>query len=137
MDIKDNPAEIADKTNHIKTEIYELWLKNGIIYGRYLKETVVDLEISKQILRDRTILSKGKAYPLLGFASKVKYWTKEAKEFHSGEEYSRLLKAVALIFPSGIFSVLYNFYVRFYISKFPIRSFTNEKEALKWLEKYK
>lgn len=137
MDIKEVSGEIADKKNHIKTDIYDLWLKNGIIYGSYSKGTVVDLQISKQVLRDRNVLSKGKAYPILGYASNVKYWTKEAKEFHSSEEYARLVKAVALIFPSGIVSVLYNFYVRFYKSKFPIRSFSNEQEALKWLEKYK
>lgn len=135
--MKDYSPEVADVEKRIKTALYELWLQDGIIYGSYPIGTIVDLELSKKVLKDRTKLSDGKAYPILGYGANVKYWTKEAKEFHSSEEYSRLIKAVALVYDSPIISIIITFYYRFYKSAFPIKSFSNEKQALKWLEQFK
>lgn len=122
---------------YIRTAEHEMYIKDGIIYAAYVKNIIVDLEVSKRILEQRNKISEGRAYPILGNAKMVKYWTKEARDFHSSEEYGKLAKAVGLVFDSPVLSIFLNFYIRFHKTRFPIKAFTNEEEAVLWLEKFK
>lgn len=128
---------MIERKHYLLNDLYEIWIHDEILYIRYLYPMVVDLELSKKMLSDRTKVAEDKAYPILGDGEVVKYWTKEAKEFHSSYEYSRLVKAFALTVRSPVISIFFNFYNRFYKGAFALEFFQNEYDALKWLEKYK
>jgi len=107
------------------------------IYIGTIKYPVVDLEISKNISEKRLKIQKGIPSPILSNIKSVKTVTKEARDFMASESGCEGVIAAAVLIDSTIGSMIGNFFIRISKPLRPTRIFTNEKDAIKWLEQYK
>ena len=76
-------------------------------------------------------------YPLLIKDSGVVSMDKSARDYFSSDEGTKNVLAGALMLDSGFSRILGNFFLKVTKPKIPARIFTDEKEALEWLERYK
>lgn len=125
------------KENHIVTDIYEVWMQDGIICTKYTEPVVVDYELSSKVLEVRNILCDGRPYPILADSRKVKYYTKEARAHHATEEYSKYIKAAGIVINSHALAIIYNFFIKFNGPKYPVKAFSKKRDAIIWLSKFK
>lgn len=79
----------------------------------------------------------GQKYPLLVDSRLVKSMTKDARNYLSINNRSTNINSFAVIVGSSLSSIIVNFFFRLQKPSVPAKLFTNEKEALSWLEKHK
>jgi hypothetical protein len=60
-----------------------------------------------------------------------------AREYYAGTELAAVVSAAALLISSPVGRVIGTFFLRIAHSATPIRLFTNEQEALAWLEQFR
>jgi hypothetical protein len=112
-----------------------LWLEDGIVYGVYKKDCIIDLPAAKEIVRLRESISRGKAFPVLVDARNIGNGTKEAREYFASEEACREIKKAALIIDSNFSKFLVNLFLKVNKPKTPTKIFTDKTSAEKWIKK--
>jgi hypothetical protein len=114
-------------------------MKSGILYGPYPDGIELDLEFVQQIVVDRLEFLNGKVVPGIVDTSGVKSATKDARDYFAKPESSKGLSAIAILSKSMLSTFLCNFFIKVSLIKapIPVKQFTDEKEALIWLEKFK
>lgn len=123
--------------NTFANKYFKVKLEDDLLYFTYFDDVIVDLEAAKIILRDRLAFQKGRAYPALVDVRKVKYWTKEAREYQSTEQNHEGIKAFAMHIDSHIQKTVIKFYLFFNKPKTPTDCFLDREKALEWLRKYR
>ena len=66
-------------------------------------------------------------------ARKTHHVTREARAFLAGEETARVQAACALWVSSPVSTLIANFFMGFNRPRYPVRIFSSEADALKWL----
>ncbi|HYG37372.1 MAG TPA: hypothetical protein VD908_02080 [Cytophagales bacterium] len=125
------------RERYIKNEYIEMWIEDGVLFGRYFERAIIDIDSAIKVFEDREKISEGKSYPILADGRGVKYWTKAARDFQNGEKNCRLMKAGAGIIPGPIIGIIANFYLKIQKPIIPTRFFTSVEDGLKWLEQFK
>lgn len=120
----------------VENQYIKMWIENGILYGVY-KDVVIDMDAARAVLKDRLELIRGKSYPCFVDGRRVKYWTRESREFQAGELNNEGIKAAALLIDSHALKIVVNFYLFLNKPNVPQNLFTNWDEAYKWIEKFK
>jgi hypothetical protein len=118
----------------IENEFAKLWFEDGVVYGTYKPNVVIDLAAAKKIVIDRIALYKGTDYPTLSYIDGLSSVTKEARDYFSKDDGIKHMKRLALITTSPISRVVGNFWLQISRPTVPTRLFANEEEALKWLK---
>ena len=113
--------------------------ENGILYGKYNKSLVIDLEVAKTVIEYRKKLTNYKNAPILVDARDVNEITSEARKLFSSTEGYELLNAAGILVDSKFQTFVANFLLKVNFKKtpIPIKLFTNESDAIIWLEEYK
>jgi hypothetical protein len=121
-----------------ENEFVRFEVNDGILKGTF-KEGLVSLEIAKKIVAERLNFSNGKSYPLLITDVGLKSIKGEAREYLSTDEAIKGLKASAMVANNMFAKHLANFFVKISVikPKIPTKIFSNEKDALIWLEQFK
>lgn len=120
----------------IETKYAYFHITNGILHCTYKKMDEVNLEIAKIGAKVRIEYSNNVSYPCLFDIRLLGSMTKEARDYLA-DKGNELVIASALLVESTIIRVIANFFITVNKPKNPTRIFTNENEAIKWLEKYK
>lgn len=111
------------------------WIKDGIIYAVFkIKE--VDLEAAIACVKMRLDTSQGVSYPSFIDVRAVKSISKEARDYFASDEGSKDLVASAFLIDSVIGKFTGNFFLQINKPKIPLKLFTTESEALKWLQQF-
>lgn len=124
--------------NKEETEFSSIYfsIKNGILYSTY-KEGTIDITKAKEIVKDRQDYTEGKSYPTLVITTNKLEIDKEARAYFKTKESGSGLKAVAMISTNSYSLIIMNFMLRLYTpAKMPIKLFTDEDKAIKWLTPY-
>ena len=89
-------------------------------------------------MEDRLILLDGKNYPVLVMDSGIQGMDKGARDFLASEYSLTGLSAAAIMVTSEFSKFIANFFmkVNFISPIIPVRLFTNEKNALQWLDNF-
>lgn len=120
-------------------EYSKIEIIDGIVHGTFLVEKI-NLEIVKNVVRERIKICGGVARPILIDMTRVKTASKEARDFLGSEEGSELLLASALVVETPLSSFLANFFTRINIIKplIPLRVFPSrdKSKAITWLREY-
>lgn len=115
----------------------DIFVQDGILYGKGGNAPfVLDLQMAKQILDQRLLVSQGNSYPILIDYTKIQYATKEARLFFAGKEGEQGVIAVAFITPNIISRVLVNSYLVMHRPNIPTKLFLDEASAVRWLKQY-
>ena len=118
----------------VKGEIADYKYEDGILYSysKNPKRTVKN--ISENIALVRSITGNKKV-PLLIYLSDSPVPDKETRRF-STEQLPDVYTAMAMVSKPGLSRLIMNILFRFKPPPIPMKSFTNDKDALEWLKQY-
>lgn len=127
-------------SSEIKTELrsYITWMgEDGI--ARSVVKSNAEITLDDAIANSKAVndLFKEKKFPLLVNSTKIKSMSREARRYLAITDRSTHITAFAVVADSFLSMIIVNFFFKFNKTGVPARMFTNEENALKWLEKYK
>ena len=117
-----------------KTRNAEIWLDNkGICHQVYLPDSFLTIEDSKKELQIFSELSSGKKLPVLIDLNGLNSIPRECRTYYASDKTAAILSAVALLVGTHKSRVIGNFFIGLNKSLMPVKLFTSEDKALKWL----
>jgi hypothetical protein len=111
------------------------WVEDNIMFAEFKTKTL-DFDAAKASVAVRVSSLKDKHFPTFIDARKVQSITKEARDYFASEEGSQNIIASALLIDSVVGKFMGNFFLQISKPKIPLRLFTNEAEALRWLKQF-
>lgn len=115
----------------------EIWLEDGIIYNTYKPNLVINLEIAKFMVKERLKISDGIARPLFADINNLISIDLEAREYLSGGDAIKFVKAGAIYCKNPIAKFAGKLFIDVNQPQAPTQIFTNKEEAIEWLKKFK
>jgi hypothetical protein len=110
--------------------------KDNITHIHYLVNEMT-LEISKEILHFTRLHSPWQLSPIYLTGGDFMNQDKESREFNASEEVTQFCSAIAFLSDSLGKKLLANFFISMNRDKVPMKFFTSDEEAFKWLSQYK
>jgi hypothetical protein len=118
----------------IETRTEELTLgDDGILRCRIKPTDLHTLEDAVENVRARLGLIGEARVPTLLDARATGAITRQAREHYTGPETARMTLGMAMLVGSPIGRIIGNFLIQVNRPRFPIRLFSDESEALRWL----
>lgn len=122
-----------------RTTVSEIWLEeDGIIRWKYdagvevtRKEALEEVEAMDRFFAEGGVVKRATLIDI----SSIKSVSKEARKLFSSEENSEKSLGVAILTGSLVSQVIGNFFVGLDRPPHPIRLFSAEEKALRWLKK--
>ncbi len=108
---------------------------DGVMHIHYLTEDL-NLEKSKEVLDFTRTHSPWQLAPLLISGGDFMSDNKESKSFNSSPEVLQYCSAIAFLSDSIAKKLLANFFITLNKGKIPMRFFSTEADALKWLSAF-
>lgn len=96
-------------------------------------ETLADAQASVRAVLD---VGAGHRPPLLVDMRGIKTQTREARQYYTGPQAERATRAAALLVQSRLSAVIATFFIGMNRMSVPLRIFTDENEALTWLQSF-
>lgn len=127
----------SDKAGVFENDFMRLEWRNGIIIGTY-KQGPVTLDMAKKIVINRLNFTGDRKVPLLINDIGLKGIERDAREYLSTDYALQGMSAGALVTSSVFGAYLANFFLKISLNKpkIPVRIFSNEEDAIKWLSNY-
>jgi len=119
----------------IKGEIADYYYSpEGILYSysKSPKRTVQNISENIALVKH---ITGGKKVPLLIYLSNSPVPDKEARKF-SAEQLPNVYTAMAMVSKGGLAQLIMNILFKFKTPPIPMKSFADDKEARKWLQKF-
>ena len=115
-----------------------IYKKEGIVYGIYTKDAVVDEALLRFAIARRIETCEGIPRPILIDGRDAKYWTWESRKIGFLPDANKDVKAYAFLLNSSIITTIVKWTFKMFPTPgIPRKIFTNEEEAIKWLEQYR
>lgn len=120
----------------IENEDYKLWIDSGLLFSVFKKPMDMTLEIAKGAIELRHSISNNQHQYWCMDLRNLKDTSDEAKNYidEYGEEF---LYACAMIVNSHLMKFLVNVFNRMKKRKIPVKIFSSETAAVKWLNEMK
>jgi hypothetical protein len=119
-----------------ENDYVSIWIEDDILFSNYKKQLVIDIDIAKQIVKDRIEFTGGKAYFILIDFTHLKSITKEARDYmNSGEGGLQGLLGGAFLSNNVVGTLFVNLYFKVSHPPIPSKFFTSKSEAIDWLKK--
>ncbi|MDP3145434.1 MAG: hypothetical protein Q8N66_08535 [Bacteroidota bacterium] len=116
---------------------YSLKLRrDGIMHLHFILAGKIDIEKYKEIINNVGEILEYKKAPFLISTEPFEIINDEIRDFVATEEGAPYSVADAILSDGIGFTLLANFYIRMKKPLRPTKLFTNEAEALKWLNKF-
>jgi len=111
-----------------------IWIEDNVMYFQYLSVRI-NLEEAVQCMKDRLSILDGKEYLLLINSRNVKKFDHDARRRMEHDDARKGIIKTAIVVNSKVQEVMANFFLYINKPKVPLRIFTKEDEALRWLKK--
>ncbi|MBD3638230.1 MAG: hypothetical protein HUJ25_12830 [Crocinitomicaceae bacterium] len=117
----------------------DFYIENGIVFGKYKEGIIIDLEVAKEVVETRKVISEYKNRPIFVDARGVNKMTKEARNYFGSKEGAEYISAAAIFTDSMLTSFMANFLIRVNLKEqyTIVRAFNNREKAIEWLSQYK
>lgn len=121
-----------------KTPLAEFEIKNGIVYSKFVVVSAT-LERAQEHVRiiKETLAPMAPFLAITDISNSDRNATKEVRDCLNDKEMERLNKATALIANSMLTRMAGNLFIRFSSVAVPVAFFSNEADALKWIEEHR
>jgi hypothetical protein len=114
----------------------KMWIEDGVFRVKLFCERF-DLSVAKTGVGVRLTMSSEASYPLLSDTRKVRHFDKDARAFLARPDNMAGISAGAFLVNNQLQKVLANFFIQINKPPTPSRVFTDEVEALSWLQQFK
>ena len=118
-------------------EFFELWIENGIIFEVFKKNTILNLEISHQVVTERLKISNHRPMPIFIDLINVYYTDTKARKYMASKEAVQYITAGAFLIDNEIMKLAGNIFIKIDKPYAPAKLFTDKDKALEWLQTYK
>jgi hypothetical protein len=125
------------KEQHIERDFFELWIENGIIFQTFKKDTVLNLDVSQQVVAERLKLSNHKPMPIFVDLVNVFYTDTKARKYMASKEAVEYITAGAFLVDNEIMKLAGNIFIKIDKPYAPAKLFTDRDKAIEWLQAYK
>ncbi len=115
---------------------FDAFFEDDIIHVTFISEHYTE-EMIDEAIKQRLEMTKDRIYPMFADISRVKSFTREARQRLAQKDAGLGTKAVAILTNSKAQEVLYNFFNTIYKAPAPAKMFTNKEKALEWLQQFK
>lgn len=116
-------------------DFVEVYLEDGIIHViYYVPNTHLTLEMAQRGVEERLRLSNGRTLPLFADIRNIKKVEKEARQFLSSKEGTKLLSAGAFLVGGAVDKLLDHAFLFINKPLVPSKLFTNQTRAIEWLK---
>ena len=112
-------------------------LHGDLMIGAYKKDLKINLDMAREIVKIRQELANYTPVVALIYNQGVVKMDKKAREFFASDDGVKGIIAAAIVVGSPFTTFLANFFVSVNKPKMPVRVFSSEADALKWLQKYR
>lgn len=119
-----------------ENEWAEFWIEKEILFFVYKDGVSIDRSIAVKVLKDRLALQEGRPFLIFCDARGVKKIDRAARDYYALEG-SVLTIAVALLVSEPLTHALSGFYIKTSRPPIPTGMFTDEEEALAFLDVHK
>lgn len=117
----------------IDNEYATIESRGNVIIGT-IKVDLMDINVIKDIVELRLKVTEDfKPYPFLVNIRDVKNSTKEVRDFLASKKAAERVTVTALLIDSMVSAAIGNFFMRISKPPVPTKIFTDEGEAIKWL----
>lgn len=106
---------------------------DGILRCKVKPTDVHTLEDAVENVRASATLAGGVRVPALLDARAARGITRQAREYYTGPENAKVVLGTAMLINSSVGRIIGNFMIQVNRPAFPIRLFSDEAEALRWL----
>jgi hypothetical protein len=124
-------------SNNIKpyeTDYSTMWFdEEGIFHSVTKKERVVDIDVLKSTFEYISKNKKSEKICWIGDVSNASPVEKEARAY-AAQETPKFIKALAVITNSSMSKMMADLFLLVYKPSFPIKLFTDQEEATKWIK---
>jgi len=110
--------------------------EDGIVRVKMFSDTRESLADAKENIAALAKLCEGRKCPVMIDLAGSRSISQDARRYYSGEEAGRHICASALIVGSPVSRVLGSFFLGLNKPAYPVRLFTSEAEAIKWLKEF-
>lgn len=107
---------------------------NGIVYVLFKDDCTLDIDLQMRLLEHYNDMAGGKLMPFIFMAAENVSITKEARDNAVKIEDISKIGASAVIVTNLAYKLIANFYLKFNKPKRPFKVFSNEEEAVAWLQ---
>lgn len=131
-------CNIVEDKKIIDNSLHRIEVKQGLLHGAYhpsLKH--INLNIAKQLVKDRKIVSRGISYPVFVDVSRSVSMDKPARDYFASEEATEGLIAIGVLVRNWFQKSIVNFWYKVSKPKIPTRLFHDKKSAIQWLNDFK
>ena len=116
----------------IDNDDYSIHFDNNIMIVVY-KCKILNLEIAKNIIRDRVRLSKNQDQFIFVDSLKIGYWTSESRSFMGKKENLAFIASSAILIKSPLLMNLLSWFLSMFSVSSPTKFFKGKDEAIAWL----
>jgi len=124
-------------TKILDTPYVHFELQDDLLICTYKKGLKINLSMVREIIKTRLEFQEYKPVVALIYNQGVMKMDKKAREHLASDEGIEGIIAAAFVIGSPFTSFMANFFVSVNKPKMPVRIFTNAKDALKWLDKFR
>lgn len=109
--------------------------ENSLMIGVYVKNLTIDLDLAKEMVRERLRLLNGRTYPFLADVRQLKLATKEARDYFA-KEGVKGMTALAILIGNPLTVIMANLFITFSKPLVPTKAFRTREQAVKWLQQF-
>ena len=121
----------------VKTSNAEIWIdEQGICHHIYTEGANVTIKDTLDECRIISEISGFKKVPIMVDLNLVKNVCRESRMYYASKEAEKIFKVAALLVGTKMSRVLGSFFIGLNKPTTPVKLFTSEKEALKWLKDF-
>lgn len=129
--------ELPEKNYHDLT-CYWTWMgDDGIVRTKVKPGSEIELKHAKENSIVVNSFEGYTSYPIIVDTTKIKSMTKEARDYFSLRNRESKVNSIAIIRESVIGNMVANFFIGLNKPAVPVKLFENEKDAIKWCDRYK
>lgn len=123
-------------TDYFLNMHWKMWIEDDVLRGKVFADTLT-LNIVETGVSERVRLCRGTAFPVLSDIRRIKHVDKEARAYLAKSESTVFIRAGAFLVSNQLQKLLGNFFILIDKPEIPTRLFTDEAEALAWLQQFK
>jgi hypothetical protein len=113
-----------------------LLIRDGILIGTYRKNLHINLDMAKQIVKERIRFTSGKKMAAMILSEGVNTIDKPAREYLASEEGTKGLLATAIVVSSPFDFLMGKFFLSVNKILIPSKIFYSTGHAAKWLRQF-
>lgn len=122
--------------NELSTPYIHFVLQEKLLVATFKKGLHIDLDTAREVVKSRLHFTSGKIVAVLILNGGVIGMTKEAREYLASPEGTAKIRATAIVLNSIFGSFLGNFFLSVNKPDMPVRIFSHQSTAVKWLKKF-